>query len=371
MDYSLDESQAAVSGLASEILQARSTRDRFAELDTGATWFDEDLWRELASAGLVGIAVPEELGGSGAGFTELCLLVEQAARSAAQVFVVEPLVLAAMPLVALGTAEQHRRLLAPFCAGDLVLTSALRCTNERGGELRAERTAEGWRLSGSVGHVPLADVAARMLVEASDDQGRRGLFLLDPAATGVSLSPQTSVDRKARWHVTLSMATVATDDVVREPGALSTQELQVLRDHAVAATAISALGSCEAALAMTAGYVTERKQFGRPVGTFQAVAQRLADAYIDVTGIRLTAWRAAWLLAEGTRDDDALATAAWWTTDAASRVVESAMHLHGGISVDMEYPLHRHYLAVKQAELALGGPSRRLEALGAVLAVSP
>jgi len=115
---------------------------------------------------------------------------------------------------------------------------------------------------------------------------------------------------------------------------------------------------------MTAGHVSEREQFGRPVGTFQAVAHRVADAYIDVAGLRLTTWRAVWLLDQGEECPEPLAIAAWWATDAPARVVEAAMHLHGGLGVDLSYPLHHHFLAVKQGELALGGPSRRLSALG-------
>jgi alkylation response protein AidB-like acyl-CoA dehydrogenase len=121
---------------------------------------------------------------------------------------------------------------------------------------------------------------------------------------------------------------------------------------------------------MTAAHVTEREQFGRPVGTFQAVAHRVADAYIDATGVRLTAWRAAWLLAQGESAAEALAVAAWWATDAPTRIGDAAMHLHGGLSVDLDYPLHRHYLALRQIELALGGCSRRLALLGDQVAVA-
>jgi acyl-CoA dehydrogenase len=365
VDYTLDEQELAVRDLAAQILSSKSTRERFAALERDGGWFDHELWTDLAGAGLVGISLPEEQGGSGAGFVELCLVVQEAARSAANVFVVEPIVLAALPLSRLGTAEQHARLLAPFCAGQLLLSSGL----FTGPPLTAEPRGEGWRLTGEVRHVPLANTAGRVLVEAVDEQGRSGLFLVDPRAAGATVTEQSSVDRKARHAVALDVL-ISPDDVLRAPGELAQEERQQLLDEATVARAVVQVGACEAALRMTADYVTERKQFGRPIGTFQAVSQRLADAYIDVTGVRLTAWRAAWLLAAGTPDADALALAAWWATDAPSRVVDSAMHLHGGIGVDLDYPLHRHYLAVKQTELALGGPARRLEALGAGLAVA-
>ena len=366
MDYTLDEQQLAVRDLAATILSRKATRERFAALDSAGAWFDAELWKELGQAGLIGIALPEEHGGSGAGFVELCLLVQEAARSAANVFVVEPVVLAALPLSRLGTADQQARLLRPSCAGETLLTSGLLT----GARLHAEHTEGGWRLTGEVKHVPLASTATRILIEATDAHGRPGLFLLDPTAAGVKIDAQPSVDRKSRFTLTLDAAVVATQDVVRAPSTLTEDERQRIEDEATAARTVAQLGSCEAALRMTADYVSERKQFGRPIGTFQAVTQRLGDAYIDVTAVRLTAWRAAWLLAEGLPARKELALAAWWATDAPSRVVDSAMHLHGGISVDLEYPLHRHYLAVKQTELALGGPARRLEALGVGLVVA-
>ncbi|MFN2540463.1 MAG: acyl-CoA dehydrogenase family protein, partial [Mycobacteriales bacterium] len=182
MDYTLDEQEVAVRDLAAQILSSKATRDRFAALESDGGWFDDELWKELAAAGLVGIAVPEDQGGSGAGFIELCLLVQEAARSAANVFVVEPLVLAALPLSRLGTAEQQARLLAPFCSGELLLTAGLLT----GPPLAAEAGGESWRITGEVRHVPLADVAARILVEAADEGGRTGLFLVDPQAAGAS-----------------------------------------------------------------------------------------------------------------------------------------------------------------------------------------
>jgi alkylation response protein AidB-like acyl-CoA dehydrogenase len=370
VDYTLDEQQVAVRELAAQIASRRATRERFAVLEGGGGWFDQDLWKELAAAGLVGIAVPEEQGGSGAGFVELCLLVQELARSAANVFAIEPIVLAALPISHFGTAEQQRRLLVPFCAGDLLLTSALGGGPQRCGDLVAEADGEDWRLSGEVRHVPLADAAHKVLVEAVDELGRPGLFLVDASAVGATMTPQSSVDRRPRWQLRLDRCPVVTVDVLRAPGELSEDDERWIRDRAVAARCVAQVGSSEAALRMTADYVSERKQFGRPIGTFQAVAQRIADAYIDVTGVRLTAWRAAWLLGEDAPDAQALALAAWWAADAPGRVAEAAMHLHGGLGVDLDYALHRHYLAVRQGELSLGGPSSRLQALGDILAVA-
>ena len=130
-------------------------------------------------------------------------------------------------------------------------------------------------------------------------------------------------------------------------------------------------GVCEEALAITAKYVSEREQFGSKLGTFQAVGQRVADAYIDTEAIRLTAIQAIWRLSEGLDASDELMTAKFWAADGAQRVVHAAQHLHGGIGVDLDYPIHRYFRWAKVLELTLGGATPSLRRLGASLAAQP
>jgi 3-oxocholest-4-en-26-oyl-CoA dehydrogenase beta subunit len=122
---------------------------------------------------------------------------------------------------------------------------------------------------------------------------------------------------------------------------------------------------------MTAEYAKERVQFGRPVGSFQAVTQRIADAYIDVEGVRLTLWQAAWRMAEGLDCDAELATAKFWAAEAGHRVAHTAVHVHGGVGIDVDYPLHRYFVAAKRHEFALGTATEQLRRLGALLAEEP
>ena len=129
------------------------------------------------------------------------------------------------------------------------------------------------------------------------------------------------------------------------------------------------LGVLERALEMTAAYTQSRVQFGRPIGTFQAVRQRLADAYIDVEAVRLTMWQAAWQLATGL-PATAIATAKFWAADAGHRVAHAAVHLHGGVGIDVSYPLHRYFTAGQAREFALGGATTQLRHIGAALAQS-
>jgi len=137
------------------------------------------------------------------------------------------------------------------------------------------------------------------------------------------------------------------------------------------ALALMQAGAAAASIALMAEYTKNREQFGKPIATFQAVGQRAADAYVDTEAIRLTAWQAAWRIAEGLPADKEVAVAKFWAADGGQRVVHAAVHLHGGVGVDREYPLHRFFLNTKHIELTLGGATDQLLRLGATLAAEP
>ena len=124
------------------------------------------------------------------------------------------------------------------------------------------------------------------------------------------------------------------------------------------------------ALELTAEYAKTRVQFGRPIGSFQAVAQRLADASIDVEAVRLTMWQAAWRLAAGLPAETEVATAKFWAADAGHRVAHTAVHVHGGVGIDTDHPLHRYFVAAKRAEFELGGATVQLRRIGTLLSSS-
>ncbi len=149
------------------------------------------------------------------------------------------------------------------------------------------------------------------------------------------------------------------------------QILAFIRQRGTAALCSLALGVCQEAVRLTADYTTSREQFGSAIATFQAVGQRQADAYVDTEAIRLTSWQAAWRIANDMDAADQVAVAKYWASSGGQRVVHSAVHLHGGMGVDRDYPLHRHFLYAKQIELSLGGTTRQLLQIGKMLAETP
>lgn len=369
MDYSHDETEQEVAGLAATILDDIVTPDHLAALEAAGAAYDERAWGGLAKAGLLGIALPEEHGGSGAGLVELGLVVEHAARVNAPLFLVETAAAAAGAIAHYGTPEQQASLLSGFAAGESILTAAVARRSPSSPGFTVTDTGEDLLISGAVAHVPLAAQADRILLPVTDAEGNRGLVLVSPAADGLTLLEHPSADRQRRWRVAAEDVRVDGADVLVRPSA-SSDEITWFDVLVTCFRAVQQLGTAQGALAMAADHVRSREQFGRPIGTFQAVSHAVADAYIDVQGVRLTTWRAVWLLARGVIDPEAAAIAAWWAADAPVRVLETAMQVHGGVSVDLDYPLHRYFLASRQGVLALGGPGQTLLDLGDQMAVA-
>jgi hypothetical protein len=372
MDFALNDEQEAVRDLAKQILEGHLSQERLKEVEAGAQRIDRRLWAELARANLLGIGLPEDAGGSGLGFVELFLLLEQVGRTVAPVPVLPTLVLGALPIAEHGTPEQRRRYLHPVVAGDLVLTAAL---VEVGTEptrpvTTARRDGAVWRLDGVKVCVPAAHVAGRVLVPAATGEDSVGLFLLDPTGEGVQADDQQTTSGQPEQRLELAGAQVPAEDVLGDPDG-GGPVLDWLLERATVAYCAVVVGVCEEALRLTAEYTRTREQFGRPIASFQAVGQRAADAYIDTEAVRLTAVHAAWRLSSGLPAAEEVAVAKFWAADAGQRVVHAAQHLHGGLGVDRDYPLHRYFLWAKQLELTLGGATAQLRHLGSLLANEP
>lgn len=372
MDFALNDEQEAVRDLAQQILEGHVTQERLKEIEAGAQQIDRRLWAELARANLLGIGLPEDAGGSGLGFVELFLLLEQVGRTVAPVPLLPTLVLGALPIAEHGTSEQRQRYLPPVVAGDLVLTAALA---EVGTEptrpvTTARRDGAGWRLDGVKVCVPAADVAGRVVTPARTGEDTVGLFLVDPTGEGVQADDQQTTSRQPEQRLELAGAPVPAEDVLGDPEG-GAPMLDWLLERATVAYCAVAVGVCEEALRLTAEYTRTREQFDRPIASFQAVGQRAADAYIDTEAVRLTAVHAAWRLASGLPAAEEVAVAKFWAADGGQRVVHAAQHLHGGIGVDRDYPLHRYFLWAKQLELTLGGATAQLRHLGSMLASEP
>jgi acyl-CoA dehydrogenase len=356
MDFTTTEAQRELAALTREIVADRLTPDRIRELEAKDEPFDRALWADLAAAGVLAASLPEDAGGDGYGLLEQCSVLAELGRAVAPIPYLSSIVTAAAAIARFGDDAQVSRWAVPAGRGELILTAAL--ADE--GTVRASRDAASWTLTGSVPVVPAAAYADLILVPAADGTA---VFLVTPADEGVSVEPQRVAGGEGAGWLDLSGVILGEDR--RLPG---DSVAEWLRTRATIGLCAAQLGVTERALELTAEYARTRVQFGRPIGGFQAVAQRLADAYIDVQGIRLTLWQAAWLLSEGRACPTEVSTAKFWAADAGHRVAQAAVHIHGGVGIDLDHPLHRYFLAAKHHEFSLGGATAHLRRIGASLA---
>lgn len=333
MDFTLDDTQREIAALAAGVLSREIDHDRPA----GPRGFDEQVWTALGKAGLLGLSVAPELGGDGLGVAELAVVLRELGRAAAPVPSLT-LAFGALPLEILGTPEQRAALLPDFATGEAVLTAAV---HEPSAILttapKTQALAEDgrWLLTGVKTHVPYPDAARRVLVPAATPAGT-GVFLVDPSADGVTIAGST---------MRLERVAVAENDQLRDgpDGALET----LLRLATVGMIALGD-GVLAGALELTTKHVGQREQFGRPLAAFQAVAQQIADVYIASRTVHLAALSAAWRLASGRDPEPDLGIAAYWFAEEAPRALATCHHLHGGLGVDVTYPLHRYYALTKE-----------------------
>jgi 3-oxocholest-4-en-26-oyl-CoA dehydrogenase beta subunit len=361
MDFALTDDQVSLQALAHEILTEQVTNDHLKTLEAASqSVFDRRLWKQLAHAGLTGIAVPESQGGAGLGFLDLAVIFEEIGRAVAPV----PAVATLTTAYVLGrlAPDAVAELLAGVATGEVVLTTAFGDTCE----LSARRDGEEWVLDGEKGFIPYAAEADVVVVPAFSDDGVV-IALVRNGNPGVSVTELHTTNREPQASLSFNGARIAAVDVIVEADAVAAEMVR----HHTSALAMVAAGVCEAALAMTAKHTIEREQFGKPIASFQAVGQRAADAYIDTEMVRLTALQAAWRLSEGWPADEEIAVAKFWAGDGGMRALHACQHLHGGLGVDLDYPLHRYFLWCKQIEHELGTPTRQLLDLGAHLAATP
>ena len=372
MDFSLTDEQRALVDLSAQIFKDLSPLERLKAVELSEPGWDQTLWAELAKAGLLAAALPEEFGGSGGGFLDLCLFLEQQGRRAAMVPLVPTLAAGALPLVRFGTKAQKDRWLRDVATGKTILTAAL---TELGADprepvTRATPDGGGFKLTGVKSGVPMAHAAAAVLVPARTQDGRVVVLLVDPKAAGVTIERQKPMDWEPQFRMRLADVRVGADAVLgsADQGAAV---LDWTLDRVTVALCAIAAGVCAEAVRLTGEYASNRKQFDKPIAMFQAVGQRMADSYIDNEAVSLSMWAAASLLAEERPALKEVAVAKYWAAEGGSRIGHAGLHIHGGISIDVDYPIHRYFLWSKQIEFQLGAAGPQLARIGAILADDP
>ncbi len=355
MDFTTTEAAHDLGNLVDTIVDSVCTPEHQRELDGLEQRFDRDLWAKLIDAGILSSASATSLGGDGFGALEQIAILVALGHQLAAVPCLESVVLGAGALARFGTEELQQ---------EKTLTVAL--DPEMGeGPVQAVSAGAGYRLTGTRTQVGFGPVADAFLVPAETDSGT-AVFLVAADDPGVTVTALETTGLGSVGHLALDGTQL---DGTRQVG--GAEVAAWLGTLGTLGRAAFQLGVLERGLQMTAEYARTREQFDRPIGSFQAVSQRLADGYIDVKGLRLTLTQAAWRVSEDLPAEVDVATAAFWAADAGHRVAHTIVHVHGGVGVDTDHPVHRYFLAAKQAEFALGGATGQLRRIGRELAETP
>ncbi|MEV7398230.1 acyl-CoA dehydrogenase family protein [Aeromicrobium sp. NPDC092404] len=362
MDFTLPPEAEEAAALAATILRDHTGPARLAEVEASGNRFDPVLWQALGEAGLRGLTTPESHDGAGLGFLELCRVLVEVGRTVAPAPLATDAV-ARLVVAEHGTDEQQRTASA---AG--VLTCAVAEEHEHAPSSPTTTAAPDGSelvLTGTKYLVHAAAVADGFLVTATTPDGT-GIFLVDAGSPGLQVREQRLSDGDAVGLIELSGVRVGADRRIGDAAAA-----RRLVDLLTVASCAVQLGVTEGALRLTAEYAKVREQFDRPIGTFQAVSQRLADGYIDTRFLALTVWQAAWRLAEGLPATEAIATAKLWASDAGHRIAHTTVHVHGGVGVDLDGEAHRYFTAGTRYDFEYGGATEQALRLGRLLAAEP
>ncbi|MFC7503850.1 acyl-CoA dehydrogenase family protein [Nocardioides sp. CPCC 206347] len=349
MDFLFTPEQDEAAELAARILADKTTNDRLKQVEAGGDRFDRDLWADLVTAGLTTLHLPEAEGGAGLGLIELARVLVEVGRRVAPV----PLAVHGACTALLAGAN--------VAVGDRLYAAAVA---EERAHLPASPvvTADGTgTLAGTKTLVRAGMAADAFLVTATGPDGP-GVYVVDATAPGVDRVAQKTSDGDVAALVTFTGAAATRVG----DGSTATRLGELL----ITLAAAEQLGVTEGALRLTASYAKTREQFGRPIGTFQAVSQRLADGFIDVLGQRLTLWQAVWRLQEGMPAATEVATAKLWAADAGHRIAHTTVHVHGGVGIDMDGEAHRYFTTGKRFEFLFGAATEQALLIGRAFAAS-
>jgi 3-oxo-4-pregnene-20-carboxyl-CoA dehydrogenase alpha subunit len=344
VDFTPGEAETEAGGLAARILGAATP---------STTDFDDGLWRALGQAGLLALALPADLGGDNLGVLATTAVLTEAGRHAARIPALATLALGVLPVIRDTDAALRRRLLAGVATGDTVLTAALREPSDPMPH-RPATAADGGTVSGVKTGVPYAAAARWILVPASTPAGT-AVVVVEPDGVGVSCQRTHSSTGLPEYTLRLDRAPVL--------AVLDGCDVAALYELAAAGACAVADGALAAALELTTAHISSREQFGRPLATFQAVAQQIADVYAAARTLHLATVSACWRLDTGRdagRDTD---VAAYWLAEYGPPALRTCHHLHGGLGMDISYPLPRYSALITDLVHLIGGADDRLDRL--------
>ena len=359
MNFDFSDDQKQLRDEARRYLAEHSSPKAVRAVLDGAAPYDRALWKGLAGMGFLGVAIPEEFGGAGAGHLELCVIAEEMGRALAPVPFSSSIYLAAETIMLAGTREQKQKYLPGLASGEIIGTLALFEGPGNPSPRAIKAVAAGTTLSGTKVPVPdgaIADIA--IVVARTGQSGREtdiALFIVDLKDKGVSRKTLSNVDP------TRNQAEIIFDNCPAEPLGPAGEGWSLLTrvlDRAAVLVAFEQVGGADRALEMGRDYALDRVAFGRPIGSFQAVKHLLADMYVSATLARSNAYYGAWALSTNASElSEAAAAARISATQAFQHCSKNNIQVHGGMGFTWEFDCHLYYRRSNALALALGSLS--------------
>jgi alkylation response protein AidB-like acyl-CoA dehydrogenase len=359
MNFEFSDDQKQLRDEARRYLAEHSSPKAVRAVLEGKAPYDKELWKGLAGMGFLGVAIPEEYGGAGAGHLELCVIAEEMGRAIAPVPFSSSIYLAAEAIMIAGSKEQKQKYLPGLAQGTTIGTLALFEGTGNPSHAKIKTSVAQNKISGTKKPVPDGSIADIAIVAArTGSSGREtdiSLFIVDLKGAGVKRSDLQGLDPSR------NQAEVVFDGAAAEPlgkaGEGWATLMQVL-DRAAVLTAFEQVGGADRALEMGRDYALDRIAFGRPIGSFQAVKHILADMYVSATLARSNCYYGAWALSTNAGElPEAAATARVSATQAFQHCSKQNIQVHGGMGFTWEFDCHLYYRRSNALALSLGSQS--------------
>lgn len=368
MEFKFSEEQEAIADAAEPVFSDLCGDEAIKDLNASDEPLHTELWRQLAESGMHGLVVDEEYGGLGMTLVELCLILEIQGRFVAPVPLIPTLVECAMPLGRSDNTALKEHILPGVVSGESILSPVRPAYGYVVSDaLRATAAGDSWTIDGVSGLVPYASVANGFVVTAPAADGELVMFYCSADADGIAVKEQRTTSGEPAGYVTFSEHAVSSAEILATGDAARELAEKQKQDGCIAIAAMQ-VGVLSEGLKRTAEYVSQRKQFGKPLGAFQAVSQQAANAYMSIESLRGVYWRA---LDDIEHDKDAALSARvakFWVGEAGHIAAHTILHLHGGIGQDIAYPVHRFFLWGKHNERYLGTPEETAVDVGTLIA---
>jgi len=361
MDLGLDEQQEMLKNFARDFLEKECPESLVREMEEDEKGYSPELWQKMAQQGWMGLIIPEEYNGTGMNVCELVVLLEEFGRALVPGPFISTVVLGGVPIMEAGTEEQKQQFLPKIASGELIMTLALTEPSAKwtadGVQLEAKKAGNEYVVNGTKLFVQDAHVSDHMIVAArTGGSGEDGitLFIVDSKSPGIKFEVLKTIAADKQCEVMFDNVKVPSSSMLGGEGK-GWPIIEKTKDVATVAACAYLVGLSQMDFDVTLNYAKERVQFGRPIGSFQAIQHKLADAVIDVDGSRFITYKAAWSLQEGEPDADLMISMAKaWTSDASRRVVAHGQQIHGGIGFTKEYKIQLYFRRQKWMELMWG-----------------